>query len=188
MLHKKIIIRACRFAAATLLLLTITVLLCLLLGFFSLFPREVTKLSRYAEMHGKLEEPLKSLFPENIPLDRSRARFSWMQPFLQGGGWLQLRLMKMPSEEIERNYQKFDQKKIAFYPGGDRDKHISQAKVVANDVFAADFHTSDNTATEFPGDYSTFILRSEGDWNHGSSCGVTISRPRGEIVYWAEYW
>jgi hypothetical protein len=51
-----------------------------------------------------------------------------------------------------------------------------------------------DTAPLLPQDFEIILLSSKPyksnptDWNHGESAGISISKKRNEIIYWAEDW
>jgi hypothetical protein len=61
-------------------------------------------------------------------------------------------------------------------------------------TFPPDENETPGTHTLLPKDFEILLLSSEPyksnptDWNHGKAAGISISRQRSEIIYWAEDW
>jgi len=121
-------------------------------------------------------------FPSAIPAEAQHVRLSSFPGFLQGGGWIQVRL-QLPAEQIRQLLDEYELLAIKRFDGGCKADHYNACKVAS-----ADFRTSDLPTSIFPPDYTIFVLRNFGGWNHGGSCGVAIHATAGEIVYWTERW
>lgn len=190
---KKIIIRSCCFMA---LMLLLPYIIYKALFFYALMPSSTTRLSRYSKVRSQLDEPLKSLFPETIPMDSSRARFSYWEGVI-GGGWMQLRLMKQTPKDLDDAEIRIDRIKIpdsrvspgimASTNGTSEQDSEGEASRYAPKFYTADHAPSGSDDPEFPDDYKLRTLYSEGGGGTNLFIyGVAISRKRGEIVYWSE--
>ena len=136
-------------------------------------------------------------FPETIPASARNPGFYYRAGFLQGGASIELRI-EMPAKFVEDVYA----------------THLPLAKSVFNgnqqllrgtdepiDLLKGYFYTFPRTHDEspssrplLPDDFETLLLSSHphrsgpADWNRGESRGISISRERREIIYWAEDW
>jgi len=137
---------------------------------------------------------LVSHFPNKIPKNATRIKFSFAPGFLQGGMHDQLRYAA-DSKQIEQQYERFYQKMQKLFHGGNTNIHMNEEEGMPTTFF----YTKDNNfeGHSFPDDFviMTFdpVLKKEDRedgfyWNHGESHGVAISKTRNEIIYWAESW
>ncbi len=130
-------------------------------------------------------------FPQKIPEHSNIVKFSSFPGFLQGGGWVQLRL-ELHSNEIEQAYAGAMKRSRQYHDGGGLYTMVNRQK---DGLASSNFHTSGTNDREFPKDYRVFIFEAKPyktgsafDWNHGKSMGIAVSKNRNEVVYWAENW
>ncbi|MEW4570450.1 hypothetical protein AB1L88_21500 [Tautonia sp. JC769] len=149
----------------------------------------VTDLSRY----GALRDGWSSLaghFPEEVPGSAISADVSSFPGFLQGGGWLQLRLT-LPAREVAAIEEQCARRAIGrFEGGGGTSRHRDEPDGLPTTVF----RTGPGESGGFPSSFTLYVLEAEDRgspghaWNHGSSAGLAISEETDEVVYWAERW
>ena len=157
--------------------------ICLLL---IVFPNEVTKVSKYKELRHELwhSPTLIAHFPDEIPDSAKDIRLSYFPGFLQGGAWFQVR-MTLPEDTIGQLFEEFDSKKLKSFRGGGWSDHANSDGGVPATFFRTaepDYRDSsgDVAPGDFPEDFVVMVL--------GTSHGVAISKPRNQIVYWADDW
>ncbi|MHC4335790.1 MAG: hypothetical protein ACYSUP_07500 [Planctomycetota bacterium] len=176
------------------LVLSILPLVGILWFVLTLFPKEVTKVSKYTKVRRELwhNPRLIGHFPDKIPADANDVRFSYLPGFLQGGAWFQVK-MTLPEDRINQLFEEFGSKKIKSFQGGGWSDHANSEGGIPTPSFRTgesdSRHSSgDFVAEGFPKDFVVIVLGTSGNWNHGTSHGVAISKPKNEIVYWAEDW
>lgn len=155
-------------------------------------PQETRSLRKYPALlavwnQSEYSQELVAHFPKEIPKSARLKKFYHYPGFLQGGADIQLRLA-LPSDEIDRLYIRFLQRRTKSFFGGDSQRHMNQT----NGMPTTSFLTGKKNRYQFPEDYEIMIfdklLPRSGGWNHGRSHGVAISTNRREIVYWAASW
>jgi len=136
-------------------------------------------------------------FPEQIPSDAENTRFYYRAGFLQGGSTIELRV-KVPAKHVEEVYTAYRPKAKIILNGAEKlDRGTSNPDMLPKWSFVT-FPPNENeipgTHTLLPKDFEILLLSSEPyksnptDWNHGKATGISISRQRREIIYWAEDW
>jgi hypothetical protein len=146
-------------------------------------PSEETNPDEYPQLLQEWKERgLAAHFPPVIPREARNVKFSSLPRFLQGAGWLQLRMV-LPQMQVAKWFGKYSQSAMKSFQGGCKSDHANQC-----DVLSTNFHTSDTKEKEFPADYLILVLGNQGSWNHGASWGLAISKSRKEVVWWAEQW
>ena len=136
-------------------------------------------------------------FPEKI-LSRARdPQFYYRAGFLQGGASIELRLY-MPAEFVEDIYATYIARAKSIFNGAEK---LPSGTHNPNILPKWHFFTFPTDQDEMPGvppllpqDFEILLLSSHPyksnptDWNHGESSGISISKKRSEIIYWAEDW
>jgi hypothetical protein len=171
-----------------------TLISCILLFIAGCFgPAETeTDVEEYAK---KLEEwkptGLVNHFPGTLPTSAMEIKFSSFPGFLQGGAWIQIRIV-LPDEEIRRIYEDATTRAKQYHDGGSAYTLVNERD---NGLRSASFRTSENGVYEFPKDYRVFIFEAkpyktgvELSWNHGESMGIVVNLQRNEVIYYAEDW
>ena len=174
----------------TLVVSIFVVFLNLSAGAFLAATTPITDVSQYDEIRQQMSDSgLTQHFPSSIPENATDVKFEYLPKFLQGGGYIQLRV-KLPLSEIEDLLTKYRSRAKYKFIGGDRSDHANEP----GGVPTTNFHTGGADDRSFPNTYETLVLNAQpGDtpdfeWNHGYSYGVVISTENSEIIYWAEYW
>jgi hypothetical protein len=136
-------------------------------------------------------------FPGKIPSDAKNTRFYYRAGFLQGGSSIELRV-KMPTNFVEEVLATYKQKAKAVFNGAEKlDRGTSNPDMLPKWSFITyppDENETPGTYSLLPKDFKILLLSSEPyksnptDWNHGKATGISISRQRREIIYWAEDW
>lgn len=159
----------------------------------------ITDVSKYENVKKLrwLREDLIEHFPETIPATAQNPKLHYNGGFLQGGAVIELRL-QMPAESIEEIYSTYIRQAKAIYKGVEE---LSRDADNLNMLPKWHFYTwppqrneTRDTAPLLPQDFEIFLLSTKPsksnptDWNHGESAGISISKKRNEIIYWAEDW
>ena len=159
----------------------------------------ITDVSRYENVKTLrwLREDLIEHFPETIPATAQNPKLHYNGGFLQGGAAIELRL-QLPAESIEEIYLNSVRQAKAIYRGAEGHSRDSDNLDI---LPKRHFYTwqpyrneTQDAATLLPQDFETVLLSSKpynsnaADWNHGEIAGISISRKRNEIIYWAEDW
>ena len=136
-------------------------------------------------------------FPEKIPSDAGHAQFYYRAGFLQGGSSIELRL-QLPERDVEEAYAAYVPKAKAIFNESDKlDRGTTNPDMLPKwrfFTFPLGENQTPGTHTLLPNDFEILLLLSQPyksnptNWNHGRSSGVSISRDRREIIYWAEDW
>ena len=136
-------------------------------------------------------------FPETIPSTARNQKFYYRAGFLQGGATIELRL-QMPREFVEKIYSTYMlQAKSIFngaqeLPSGSNNPNILPKSLFF--TFPPEQNETQGVPPLLPQDFEIILLSSHAyksnptDWNHGESSGISISKKRSEIIYWAEDW
>jgi hypothetical protein len=157
------------------------------------FPVSHTSVWRYGrDLKEWKKTGLVEHFPQDLPASAKNVRFSSFPGFLQGGGWIQLRL-ELPTPEIRRIYEDATNSAKQYHDGGNSVTLVNRQN---DGLCSTDFHTSGTTDGDFPEDYRVFVFDAVAyhtngvhlGWNHGRSRGVAVSTQRNDVVYWAERW
>jgi hypothetical protein len=130
---------------------------------------------------------LVSHFPKPLPATATKTELSAYPGFLQGGAWFQVRLT-LPPVDVEAIYEAASKLAKDFYDGGDIFSAVNSKE---HGLAGTSFHTTDLAHNvEFPPDYRIFVFgaQNRGNWNHGESYGVVVSKKRNEVIYFAEDW
>ncbi len=130
-------------------------------------------------------------FPKSIPTAAREVRFHFNAAFLQGGSSIELRA-RLPAEVIEgieRTYR--PRAKGVFDAAGDPVGSDQEALLLPKLGFRTvppQMSLDPPRATALPADFETLLLWSSEpvNLNHPHAGGISISRQRGEVVYWAE--
>lgn len=136
-------------------------------------------------------------FPEKIPPNAGNPRFYYQAGFLQGGSSIELRV-QMPDNFVEKVYAIYRPQAKATFNGAVKleggannpDRLLKESFV----TFPQDEYDTPGALPLLPQDFEILLLSSEPymsnptDWNHGQASGISISRHRREIIYWAEDW
>lgn len=159
----------------------------------------ITDVSKYENVKTLrwLREDLIEHFPETIPATAQNPKLHYNGGFLQGGAAIELRL-QMPAESIEEIYSTYIRQAKAIYKGVE--EHSRDAGNLSM-LPKLNFYTGPRQRNEtqdaaplLPQDFEIILLSSRPyksnptDWNHGESTGISISKKRNEIIYWAEDW
>ena len=136
-------------------------------------------------------------FPEQIPSDAGNPRFYYRAGFLQGGSTIELRV-QMPAKVIEEVYAVFRPQAKAIFNGAEKlDRGTGNPDMLPKwsfFTFPPDQSGASGLPPLLPQDFEILLLSSHPyksnptDWNHGESSGISISKKRREIIYWAEDW
>ena len=159
----------------------------------------ITRISKYRNVTTLRwrDQSLIRHFPEEIALNAGAPKFYYRAGLLQGGSTIELRV-QMPIKDVEEVYAVFRPQAKAVFNG--TDKHGQQ-----NDkqqglpkwnfmTFPTDENETLGTHSLLPKDFEVLLLSAQPyesnpmNWNHGRSSGISISRHRREIIYWAEVW
>ena len=159
----------------------------------------ITDVSKYENVKTLrwLRADLIEHFPDTIPATAQNPKLHYNGAFLQGGAAIELRL-QMPAESVEEIYSTFIRQAKAVYRG------VEQHSRGADDLNRGPkwhFYTwppqnneTQDAASPLPQDFEIILLSSKPyhsnptDWNHGERAGVSISKKRNEIIYWAQDW
>lgn len=137
------------------------------------------------------EVDLVAHFPSEIPKNAKDVRFSFQPRFLMGGLHIYLRY-KTDSASLDQWRVLAEQRRN---PNCDLRGII--AGVPSLNQFNRPFDQKSAThRQDLPEDFDVYFFdedfpemrQEEWVWNHGSAHGIAISRSRGEILFWAEYW
>ena len=159
---------------------------------WTMIPREVTRVSRYAEIRLQLwrRPELIEHFPEMIPPEAEEPRLVFYPGLAQAGAYFQL-AMKLPANKVSRLRDEFTALDSLTFRGGDTNDHMN-AERSAPTTF---YYTSGTGEHSFPDDFELYVLDEVPDewpeghyFNHGESHGVAVSTKRNTVVYWAEAW
>lgn len=181
--------------------------LVLVVIFFSIFDATlmlwqltpITNASKYKNVMSfrRHDQHLVEHFPEQIPAVAGLTRFYYRAGFLQGGSSIELRIL-MPEKEVEEAYATYLPKAKAIFNGDDKlDRSTSNPDMLPKwrfFTFPPDGNDVSGTPPLLPKDFEILLLSSQPyksnptNWNHGRSSGISISRDRREIIYWAEDW
>ena len=136
-------------------------------------------------------------FPETIPSKARYPKFYYRAGFLQGGASIELRL-RMPAEFVEEVHATYLRQAKSIFNGAEK---LPSGAIDPNKLPKGRFFTFPPDQNETPGvppllpqDFEILLLSSHPyksnstDWNHGESSGISISKKRSEIIYWAEDW
>jgi hypothetical protein len=132
-------------------------------------------------------------FPAKIPDDAKDIKFYYRAGLMQGGTNIELR-MQMPEREFESIIQKHRTSAILIldHLGVKIDKESDQK---VDFELSLKFYTVSRTELTdeyqigpLPVGYEIFLLHLKGHWNHGKTAGISASRERKEIIYWAAVW
>jgi hypothetical protein len=123
-------------------------------------------------------------FPKAVPPGARNVKFYEQPEFLQGGSDFIL-TYDTDSKEINRIYDTYSSQALIVIKGDTTD-------MLSDDDRIPQF-TYDQTGYEgLPQDFDYIVLGAKpyhpGDWNHGYTYGVAISRERREVIFWSEYW
>ena len=159
----------------------------------------ITDVSQYQNVKTLrwLREDLIEHFPETIPATAQNPVLHYNGGFLQGAAVIELR-MQMPAESIEKMYSTYMRQAKAIYTGAEQ---LSRDADDLNRLPKWKFYTwppqryeTQEAVLLLPQDFEIILLSSNPsqsnptDWNHGESAGISISKKRNEIIYWAEDW
>jgi len=181
-------VKAIILVLGSLSLLAILGILSIVFLLYWSIPHVVTDVSQYSNiLHHwpeKFEDPgskeLTKHFPDSIPPDATNARLAYFPGCLQAGSYFQVRFRLSP-EKIRSLYQHFRAQAAYRFKGG-----YSSENTEKGEVLTTQFFTSDSEDRSFPESYELLVLRSEGTWHMGRSCGVAIDRAANDIVYWVD--
>lgn len=136
-------------------------------------------------------------FPETIPSVARDPRFYYHAGFLQGGASIELR-MQLPAESVEEVYATYVRQAKSIFDGARKLPSDSSNPNVLPKwrffTFPPEQDETPNVPPLLPRDFEIMLLSSypyksnPTEWNHGESSGISISRERSEIIYWAEDW
>lgn len=142
-------------------------------------------------------EALVEHFPETISSRARNPKFYYRAGFLQGGASIELRL-QMPAEFIEAARATYTPRAKFIFAGAE---NLPSGTNNPDILPKWRFFTIPPEQNETPGvppllppDFEILLLSSypyksnPTDWNHGESSGISISKKRNEIIYWAEDW
>jgi hypothetical protein len=120
-------------------------------------------------------------FPRLPPASSEDVAFSSFPTFMQGGGWVQLRV-SVPELEILA---------IEAYCRA----RTTKRRAFTEEPPDPDCHVLAEAGYGFPEDFEVFLFDGEPykegsslDWNHGWTYGMALSKKRRQMVYWAESW
>jgi len=136
-------------------------------------------------------------FPEKIPPNAGNTRFYYRAGFLQGGSSIELRV-QVPDNFVESVYAIYRPQAKAIFNGAEKlERGAGNPDMLPKwsfFTFPPDENETPGTHSLLPKDFQILLLSSHpyksnpSDWNHGQSSGISISRERSEIIYWAEDW
>lgn len=136
-------------------------------------------------------------FPETIPSRARAPRFYYRAGFLQGGSSIELRL-QMPAEFVEEVYSTYTLQAKSIFNGAEKlPSGANNPNILPKwrfFTFPPDQNETTSVPPLLPQDFEILLLSSHPyksnptDWNHGESSGISISKKRREIIYWAEDW
>ncbi len=165
-----------------------------LLGLATVFgpPNETNDVADYRDVLKQWSGTgLTSHFPPTIPPQAGNTRFAAFPGYLQGGGYLQLRV-QLPASQVAAIESQAKEATLHMYVGGGMFDHYNKAP--SSNWPTATFHASDDPKTQFdfPDHYTLYVLSAKDQanesWNHGETTGIAISKTANEVVYWAESW
>jgi hypothetical protein len=136
-------------------------------------------------------------FPKTIPSRAQDPQFYYRAGFLQGGASIELRL-HMPAEFVEEVYETYMAKATSIFNGAEKLPNGAHNPDILPKwhffTFPTDQNETPGAEPLLPQDFEILLLSSHPyksnptDWNHGESSGISISKKRREIIYWAEDW
>lgn len=155
-------------------------------------PKTVESLEQYERVLRDWKKTgLVDHFPSQVPANAEWVRFASFPGYMQGGGWVQIR-MELPGPEVKRLYEHATKTAKRHHDGG---HSLSLINGRFDGVASADPHTLGTETFSFPDDYRIFIFYAKPhkkgsghDWNHGRSKGMVVSLQRNEVLYFAEKW
>ena len=130
-------------------------------------------------------------------MNAGNPRFYYAAGLLQGGSTIELRV-QMPARDVEDVYATYRPQAKAVFNGGDKlEQGIEKQDILPKWNFMT-FTPDENETLGFhsllPKDFEILLLTAQPyksspmDWNHGRSSGISVSRQRREVIYWAEVW
>ena len=183
----------------TLVLATIILFFLLINAFVWWHLRPITSVSKYQHVKkGRWHNPkLVEHFPDTIPSSARHIEFYYRPGFLQGGSTIELRI-QMPENLVEDIYTTYRPRAKSVFGGAERlDRSASNPNMLRKWTFYTfqedQFETTDEMSL-LPPDFEILLLSSRPyktspvDWNHGDCSGISVSRKRREVIYWAEAW
>lgn len=119
-------------------------------------------------------------FPRTIPTQATNVSMAELPGFMQGSGYLQLR-MKLPPQEVEAIAARTKVAAVRSCPS-------QCSRFIEDPEFWSIPDLAAGTKLErgFPPDFVVYALETDGDWNHPTGKGIAVSVARSEVVYWAE--
>ena len=154
----------------------------------------ITKVSKYRNVknlrwhrHDLIEH-----FPGKIPSGAQGARLYYRAGFLQGGASIELRI-QMPEKFVEKIYATYRPQAMSIFNKTEKFARSSEGPGVPPKrvffTFPFDGHETSGEAPHLPQDFEILPLSPPPyNLNHGETSGISISRKRREIIYWAEDW
>ncbi len=186
-----------KIVIAVILIAILFLLSTTLLMWWQLTP--VTNVSKYDKViSNRWHRPdLIQHFPKEIPSNAQNPQFYFRAGFLQGGATIELKL-QMPESLVEEIYETYRPKAKFLFNGAEE---LDRGAENSNMLPKWHFYTSPQIQAErteslplLPSDFEVLLLSSQPykidpvSWNHGECSGLSISRKRNEIIYWAEDW
>ena len=159
----------------------------------------ITKISKYRNVKSLRwrDQSLIEHFPERIALNAGNPRFYYRGGLLQAGSTIELRV-QMPAKDVEEVYATYRPQAKAVFNGVDRSEQGAEREDILPKWNFMTFPPAENETlgkhSLLPKDFEILLLTAQPynsnpmDWNHGRSSGISISRHRREIIYWAEVW
>ena len=159
----------------------------------------ITKISKYRNVKSLRwrDQSLIEHFPERIALNAGNPRFYYRAGLLQSGSTIELRV-QMPAKVVEEVYDTYRPQAKAVFNGVDKLEQGAERQAVLPKWNFMTFPPTENETlgahSLLPKDFEILLLTAQPyksnpmDWNHGRSSGISISRHRREIIYWAEVW
>lgn len=136
-------------------------------------------------------------FPSQIPAYADAVKFHYQDGFLQGGATIELRY-QTSSQFVEPLLKQYRCAAKTIVRG---DNEWANADVDIDMLPKWIFHTverheipEDKPFALLPADFEILLLFScpyridPVSWNHGESSGISVSRLRNEVIFWADDW
>ena len=178
--------------AALSVLVVIGILFAIFLWYFLTSPHGTTDVKDYSKtVRGWDSDGL--VMPREIPADATDVRFTSLDPFLQGGGWVQV-AYRLPEDEFNSTLADIKTHAIADYSAGDDEKTIASKRFAACQKAASrplgigfSWHI-DDTDYRWPSGYHVYVYSDTCTFNHGLARGAAVNPDTYEVVYGIDDW
>lgn len=153
-------------------------------------PSEGSSIRRYKAYRQAFPAHLVDHFPVDRPDTSADPIVRHFPGFLQGGGYLQLRV-RTTGESVRDLDAELRGKTDHIYSGGSKYTHLNHDPENAVPTTNCRVARDDENAHEFPNHFTLYVLYAEhysGGWNHGQTKGTAVSLKTNEVIFWAENW